>query len=94
MRWTAELFRLRLRFNGRERYSLEIGGFTHSGDILPTDPAQYFTEDNVTILNSVATVKWRVPTTDYVSRAIVSYRAVGSQDWIVAGEFKPSVNSC
>ncbi|MDD3589029.1 MAG: choice-of-anchor Q domain-containing protein [Thermoguttaceae bacterium] len=82
-------------FNGAaNRYSLEIGGFTHSGDILPTDPAQYFTEDNVTILNSVATVKWRVPTTDYVSRAIVSYRAVGSQDWIVAGEFKPSVTSC
>lgn len=82
-------------FNGASnRYSLEVGGFTNSGDILPTDPAEYFTEDNVAILNSVATLNWRVPTTDYVSRAIISYRAVGAQEWTTAGEFKSSVTGC
>ena len=82
-------------FNGAaNRYSLELGGFTQSGEILPTDPNEYFDEDAVAILNSVATLNWRVPTTDYVSRAIISYRKVGDQDWTEVGQFKPSVTSC
>ncbi len=82
-------------FNGASnRYSLEVGGFTNSGDIIPTDPNEYFTEDNVAILNSVATLNWRVPTTDYVSRVYVSYRAEGAEEWTEAGNFKSSVTSC
>ncbi|MBR4752193.1 MAG: caspase family protein [Thermoguttaceae bacterium] len=82
-------------FNGAaNRYSLELGGFTQSGEILPTDPNEYFDEDAVAILNSVATLNWRVPTADYVSRAIISYRKVGDQDWTEVGQFKPSVTSC
>ncbi len=82
-------------FNGAaNRYSLELGGFTHSGDIIPTDPSEYFTEDSVSILNSVATLNWKVPTTDYVSRAIISYRKAGTEEWTTVGEFKPSVTSC
>jgi len=82
-------------FNGSaNRYSMELGGFTKSGDIQPTDPSEYFTEDNVTILNSVATVKWEVPVSDYVSNVVVSYREAGSGNWIEIGTFKPSVTSC
>ena len=82
-------------FNGSaNRYSMELGGFTKSGDIRPTDPSEYFTEDNVTILNSVATVKWEVPVSDYVSSVVVSYREAGSGDWIEVGTYKPSVTSC
>ncbi|MBQ2039294.1 MAG: caspase family protein [Thermoguttaceae bacterium] len=82
-------------FNGASnRYSLEIGGFTAAGDILPTDPNEYFTDDSVKILNSVATLNWRVPTTDYVSRVIISYRAAGTDEWIEAGQYKPSVTTC
>ncbi|MGI6402336.1 MAG: choice-of-anchor Q domain-containing protein [Thermoguttaceae bacterium] len=82
-------------FNGSaNRYAMELGGFTKSGDILPTDPAEYFTEDNVTILNSVATVNWKVPVNDYVSNVLVSYRKAGSSDWIEAGRFRSSATSC
>ncbi len=84
-------------FNGAaNRYSLDLGGFTNSGDILPTDPSLYFTEDSVTILNSVATLELNIPATDYVSRAKVSYRPAGAGEdaWVVVGEFKPTVSSC
>lgn len=85
-------------FNGAaNRYALELGGFTASGDILPTDPNEYFKDDSVTILNSVATLEWHVPTTDYVSRVLISYRPVtedASAEWIPAGEYRPSVTSC
>ncbi|MBS7338516.1 MAG: caspase family protein, partial [Thermoguttaceae bacterium] len=82
-------------FNGSaNRYSLTLGGFTKSGDVLPTDPAEYFTEDSVTVLNSVATLNWRVPVDDYVSRVKIEYRAVGTSEWVEAGSFKPSVTSC
>ena len=82
-------------FNGSaNRYSLTLGGFTKSGDVLPTDPNEYFTEDSVTVLNSVATLNWRVPVDDYVSRVKIEYRAVGTSEWVEAGSFKPSVTSC
>ncbi|MBQ9873130.1 MAG: caspase family protein [Thermoguttaceae bacterium] len=82
-------------FNGAaNRYSLEIGDFTSAGVILPTDPSEYFTDDNVSILNSIATVNWRVPATDYVSRVTISYREAGSDQWIEFGQYKPSVTSC
>lgn len=82
-------------FNGSaNRYSMELGGFTKSGEIQPTDPSEYFTEDNVQILNSVATVSWQVPVNDYVSSVVVSYRKAGDEDWTQAGSFRPSVTSC
>lgn len=82
-------------FNGSaNRYSLTLGGFTKSGDVFPTDPNEYFTEDSVTVLNSVATLNWHVPVDDYVSRVKIEYRAVGSSDWVEAGSFKPFVTSC
>lgn len=82
-------------FNGSaNRYSMELGGFTKSGNIIPTDPSEYFTEDSVTILNSVATLKWEVPASDYVSRVNIQYRRVDSETWADAGTFKSSVTSC
>ena len=86
-------------FNGSaNRYSMTLGGFTEPGEIAPTDPSEYFNEDNVTVLNSVATVNWRVPVTDYVSRVGVEYCKVGDDgsdgEWIEVGSFKRSVTSC
>ena len=48
----------------------------------------------MTILNSVATVNWKVPVNDYVSNVLVSYRKAGSSDWIEAGRFRSSATSC
>ena len=45
-------------------------------------------------MNSVATLNWRVPVDDYVSRVKIEYRAVGTSEWVEAGSFKPSVTSC
>ncbi|MBR0226704.1 MAG: caspase family protein [Thermoguttaceae bacterium] len=82
-------------FNGSaNRYTMELGGFTKSGNILPTDPSEYFKEDSVTLLNSVATVSWEIPVNDYVSSVDVSYRKAGDSAWIKAGHYKPSVTSC
>ncbi len=82
-------------FNGSaNRYSLTLGGFTQSGNIDPTDPSEYFTDDSVTVVNSVATVSWQTPPTDYVSSVKLEYRVKGASSWQEVGTFKPSVTSC
>ncbi|MBQ8363785.1 MAG: hypothetical protein IJX36_07665, partial [Thermoguttaceae bacterium] len=77
-------------FNGSaNKYDLELGGFTQSGAVVPSDPQDYFNaemeEDSVAILNSVATLTWEIPTDDYVSDVRVRYRALDA-DGNPAGE--------
>ncbi|MDO5309504.1 MAG: choice-of-anchor Q domain-containing protein [Planctomycetia bacterium] len=81
-------------FNGSSnRYSLILDGFTQSGDIEPSDPSAYFTDDAITILNSIATVNIDVPSSDYVSQVTLQYRVSGEDGWTTAGTYKPSVKT-
>ncbi|MBR4833393.1 MAG: caspase family protein [Thermoguttaceae bacterium] len=93
-------------FNGAANdYSLELGGFTQSGAVIPTDPQDYFNDetttlgkDAVTLLNSVATLTWEIPNSDYVSDVRVRYRAFDADgvpgEWVVAGTFDRAATGC
>ncbi|MBP3557709.1 MAG: caspase family protein [Thermoguttaceae bacterium] len=93
-------------FNGSaNRYDLELGGFTQSGAVVPTDPQEYFNDetttlgkDAVTLLNSVATLTWEIPNSDYVSDVRVRYRAIDADgnpgEWIVAGTYDRAATGC
>ena len=91
-------------FNGSaNEYDLQIGGFTQSGAVVPSNPQDYFNaemeEDAVTILNSVATLTWEVPNEDYVSDVRVRYRALDADgnptgEWVVAGSFSRAATGC
>ncbi len=94
-------------FNGAANdYSLELGGFTLSGQVIPTDPQEYFNDetttlgqDAVTLVNSVATLTWKIPSGDYVSDVRVRYRALDADgnatgDWIVAGTYDRGATGC
>lgn len=94
-------------FNGAANdYSLELGGFTQSGAVIPTDPQDYFNDqtttlgkDAVAILNSVATLNWEIPSSDYVSDVRVRYRALDAAgnaagEWVVAGTFGRAATGC
>lgn len=93
-------------FNGSaNQYDLELGGFTQSGAVVPTDPQEYFNDetttlgkDAVTLLNSVATLTWNIPNEDYVSDVRVRYRALAADgtpgEWIVAGTYDRAANGC
>ena len=93
-------------FNGSaNRYDLELGGFTQSGAVVPTDPQEYFNDetttlgkDAVTLLNSVATLTWSVPNSDYVSDVRVRYRAFDADgnpgEWVVAGTYDRAATGC
>ncbi len=82
-------------FNGNAgRYSLKLDGFTTPTNIEVTDPSEYFTDDCVSVVNSVATLNWKTPSTDYVSRVTISYREVGAEEWTIADYFKASAKSC
>ncbi|MBQ9801235.1 MAG: caspase family protein, partial [Thermoguttaceae bacterium] len=93
-------------FNGSaNRYDLELGGFTQSGAVVPTDPQDYFNDetttlgkDAVTLLNSVATLNWQIPNSDYVSDVRVRYRALDADgnpgEWIVAGTYDRAATGC
>lgn len=91
-------------FNGSaNKYDLQLGGFTQSGAVVPSDPQDYFNaemeEDSVAILNSVATLAWEIPTDDYVSDVRVRYRALDADgnpagEWVVAGTYGRAATGC
>ncbi|MBQ6828099.1 MAG: fibronectin type III domain-containing protein, partial [Thermoguttaceae bacterium] len=93
-------------FNGAaNQYDLELGGFTQSGAVLPTNPQDYFNDeataeqDAVALMNSVATLTWQIPNSDYVSDVRVRYRALDAAgaptgEWIVAGTYDRAATGC
>ena len=55
-------------------------------------------KDAVTLLNSVATLTWEIPNSDYVSDVRVRYRALDADgnpgEWVVAGTFDRAATGC